>query len=754
MAFQVSAGVEVKEIDLTNVVPAVSTSIGGYAGQFRWGPIEEIKLIGSETELANEFGKPDAYHARSFFTASSFLKYGSALKVVRSTDDGQLNATNVSPGGRIVSIAVDASPVSGSVLGNINSSTKLGNNNYTINSTIGSGATVNPVYEVESVTVVSGGANYSDDDEVRVDLGGGKELILDVNTVVGGVVQDGNETIKTNVEIETPTAFSNLVTNATAGNGSDGGSGSGLIVSVVYQLKSLTIVNGGSNYSPNVDLTGAPYGEFIGAPTGGVNASPKLVIFKDGVEIYPKESETKDSALSPSIAPAGSATGVLIKNEDHFDSLGAGLTNAVYSRYAGALGNSTNVYVVSNSNANSLQIGTGTTAGTLANAQFDSTPSSGELHVLITSSAGALTDSGTTETVVERWPFVETSTTAKKADGTNNYVVDVINKGSDWIFAKSGITTAGKYDLSQGADASSRTDGKVTQALEKFSDSETVDVNLLFTEADTNGSTTLANKVLSIATGRKDAVAFITPAIEDTVNNTDPLGDVLDFLQSTSAVITPRDSYGVLGSTAVYIYDKYNDKFLYTGTQGHLAGLCANTDQVAQPWFSPGGFNRGQLKGVTKLAFNPTKIQRDELYKAGVNPIVTFPGPGTVLFGDKTLQAKPSAFDRINVRRLFITLEKAIATAAKFQLFELNDEFTRAAFRNLVEPFLRDVQGRRGITDFLVVCDETNNTGQVIDTNRFVADIYIKPARSINFITLNFIATRTGVDFSEIVGNV
>ena len=173
---------------------------------------------------------------------------------------------------------------------------------------------------------------------------------------------------------------------------------------------------------------------------------------------------------------------------------------------------------------------------------------------------------------------------------------------------------------------------------------------------------------------------------------------------------------------------------------------------VAESWFSPAGFNRGALLGVSKLAYNPSQTDRDTLYKKNINPIVSFPGQGIVLFGDKTLQAKPSAFDRINVRRLFSTLEKAVATAAKFQLFELNDEFTRAQFRNLVEPFLRDVQGRRGITDFLVVCDETNNSGEVIDSNRFVADIFIKPARSINFITLNFIATRTGVEFSEIVG--
>ena len=211
-------------------------------------------------------------------------------------------------------------------------------------------------------------------------------------------------------------------------------------------------------------------------------------------------------------------------------------------------------------------------------------------------------------------------------------------------------------------------------------------------------------------------------------------------------------SYAVTDSSAIYVYDKYNDKYRWLGAAGHTAGLCANADFVADTWFSPAGMTRGQLFGVTKLAFNPKQADRDTLYKARVNPLVAFPGEGIQLFGDKTLQAKPSAFDRINVRRLFIVLEKAIATASRSQLFEFNDEFTRAQFRNMVEPFLRDVKGRRGVTDFRVICDETNNTGQVIDSNRFVADIYIKPARSINFITLNFIATRTGVDFSEIAG--
>lgn len=212
-------------------------------------------------------------------------------------------------------------------------------------------------------------------------------------------------------------------------------------------------------------------------------------------------------------------------------------------------------------------------------------------------------------------------------------------------------------------------------------------------------------------------------------------------------------SYAVLDSGYKYQYDKYNDQYRWVPLNGDIAGLAAYTDSIRDAWWSPAGFNRGQIKNIVKLAWNPKKGERDILYKNGVNPIVNFPGQGIVMFGDKTLLAKPSAFDRINVRRLFIVLEKAIATAAKFTLFEFNDEFTRASFVNLVTPFLRDVQGRRGVTDFVVVCDETNNTGEVVDRNEFVGDIYIKPARSINFIQLNFVAVRSGVEFSEVIGN-
>ena len=245
-------------------------------------------------------------------------------------------------------------------------------------------------------------------------------------------------------------------------------------------------------------------------------------------------------------------------------------------------------------------------------------------------------------------------------------------------------------------------------------------------------------------------LAFISPARADVVSVTDPIQQTLNVKNFANGL--PTSSYAVVDSGYKNMYDKYNDVFRAVPLNADIAGLCARTDLVADPFFSPGGFTRGQIRGAVSLVFNPNQAQRDILYKANVNPVVTFPGQGTVLFGDKTFQKKPSAFDRINVRRLFLLLEKAISTAAKFQLFEFNDEFTRAQFRNLVEPFLRDVQGRRGITDFAVVCDDTNNTGEVIDRNEFVADIFVKPARSINFIKLNFIATRTGVSFSEVAG--
>ena len=563
MAFQVSPGVQIKEIDATNVIPAVSTSIGGFAGSFNWGPTEEVCLVGSENELLEKFGTPDNNTAKYFLTAAAFLKYGNALKVVR-VSSGHLNAT-----------------------------------------ADGSGQLVKNDEDYEN--------NYS-----------------------GGSLSKGNWVAKY-----------------------PGVLGNSLKVSMVT----------------------------AGVSTSNYNAWA----FKGEFDEQPGTSD-----------------------------------------FAKDLGK---------------------------------TSAADELHIAVVDEDGAI--SGTPNTVLEKFAFVSQGSDVKNADGTSNFYKDVINAQSEWIYwadHDTSLTDAGETVASQsgamttntavldsslagGTDDNAPTVGEIALGYDLFEDAETIDVNLLFAVPDANGANTIANDLISIATARKDCMAFVSPPLEDSVGASAPSTDVLAFANTLTS-----SSYASCDSGAVYVYDKYNDVYRYIGASGHMAGLCANADNVADAWFSPAGVNRGQLLGITKLAYNPTKAQRDELYKGRVNPIVSFPGQGTMLFGDKTLLSRPSAFDRINVRRLFIVLEKAIATAAKAQLFEFNDEFTRAQFKNLVEPFLRDVKGRRGITDSLVVCDGTNNTGQVIDSNRFVADIFIKPARSINFITLNFIATRTGVEFSEISG--
>ena len=386
-----------------------------------------------------------------------------------------------------------------------------------------------------------------------------------------------------------------------------------------------------------------------------------------------------------------------------------------------------------------------------------------ELHIVVIDEDGDIT--GTKGDVLEKFEAVSKASDAKTAQGSVNYYPDVIYKasnyiywmdhnagGSNWGSAANGttftdVTSVSNVSLQAGSDGTAATIGQRKTAYEKFQDGETVDVGLIIAGA---GDATHIGNLITIAENRKDAVVFASPERSDVVGIADAntqKSNVVSFFQGIQS-----SSYVVFDSGYKYMYDRYSDVYRYVPLNGDIAGLSARTDLVADSWFSPAGFNRGIIRGAVKLAFNPTKAQRDELYRARVNPVATFPGQGTILFGDKTGLTAPSAFDRINVRRLFITLEKAIATASKFQLFEFNDEFTRANFRNIVEPFLREVQGRRGITDFLVVCDETNNTGEVIDRNEFIAEIFVKPARSINFITLQFIATRTGVSFDEVAG--
>lgn len=470
-----------------------------------------------------------------------------------------------------------------------------------------------------------------------------------------------------------------------------------------------------------------------------------------------------------------SATAIIIRNEDHYTATyadGSGTVGEFAAKYPGALGNSIKVAMVDGNTFTNCNVSIASSSTPLRiDTLFDGAPSTStyvseqggahdEMHVIVIDEDGLWT--GTKGTVLEKFPFVSKASDAKKSDGSSAYYKEVINAsskyiwwmdhpaaGSNWGTTSQGTTFANlsanvQTSLSLGVSSDSPTDGNIISALANFANDELYDVSLI--PLGKASSTVAISAINNVAEVRKDCIVFVSPELSDVYNNAgDEATDVTAFRDTL-----PSSSYAVMDSGWKYQYDRYNDVYRWVPLNGDVAGSCVRTDFVADPWFSPAGFNRGQIKNVVKLAYSPSKTDRDTLYKKGVNPVVTFPGNGTVLFGDKTLLSKPSAFDRINVRRLFIVLEKAIATAAKFQLFEFNDAFTRAQFRNLVEPFLREVQGRRGITEYKVVCDETNNTGEVIDRNEFVADIYIKPARSINFIQLNFIATRTGISFEEV----
>ena len=486
---------------------------------------------------------------------------------------------------------------------------------------------------------------------------------------------------------------------------------------------------------------------------------------------YARNLKVVRAANGASDLNANDGSGILIENQDVYNynyltAVSSTVSNGrVAARYPGDKANGLEISMFSDSGNN-----TAWTAWTNKN-QFDSIPSTSnyvgsrgaandEMHIIVIDQKGKFT--GTPNTILEKFAYVSKASDAKNDDGSSNYYVNVINDRSKYFYAIShaansnwGSATVSGLSFSNNvavslvlANGTSSTvsNSNLIAAYDKFKNAEEVDISLIMAGA---ASQTVAEYIVdNIAESRKDCVAFISPPSANVVNNQgDETTDVTAYRDEFTS-----SSYAVMDSGWKYQFDKYNNVYRWVPLNGDIAGLCVRTDFERDPWYSPAGFNRGQIKNVVKLAWNPNKTARDELYKKGVNPVVTFPGEGTVLYGDKTLLARPSAFDRINVRRLFIVLEKAIARAAKYSLFEFNDEFTRAQFISLVEPYLRDVQGRRGIYQYRVVCDQTNNTPEVIDRNEFIGDIYIKPARSINFIQLNFVAVRTGVAFDEIVG--
>lgn len=535
------------------------------------------------------------------------------------------------------------------------------------------------------------------------------------------------------------------------------------------------------NWGPADEVTNVgsetALGKLFGTPSKSddVNAASFLTaesFLKYGNSL--KAIRTVDNATAKNAAAVAGYEGTsefatLIKNKTQFDNLSTNELQApLYSRYAGELGNSLSVQIFHKDNQGTTSIeskkfftnlaDTTLWAETVAETQL----ASDEIHVAVYDEKGLI--SGTKGTVLETWQGLSLHPDARNSNGSNNYWADVINLGSEFIYVTSPLDVAslatdtyslsgiGFYSFVGGANGTRDIDN-VVNSLSILEDTDNIDVNLIFAEAFIGDNANEINAALiSVVENRKDSIAFLSAPLNLYTLSTDSakltaLKTAKDSFSSTSNTVL---SYTVFDSTPIYVYNKYADRYEWVPACGHMAGLCAYTDEISDPWFSPAGFNRGQLRGVTKLAYNPKSTDRDDLYNSNINPIVNVTGQGIILYGDKTGQTRPSAFDRINVRRLFITIQRVCAQAAKFQLFELNDEFTRNAFTNTIDPYLRDVQGRRGITDYKVVCNETNNTPQVIDTNRFVADIYIKPARSINYISLNFIATRTGISFTEI----
>jgi hypothetical protein len=695
MANQVSPGINVSEVDLTTVVPTVSTTTGAFAGIFTWGPVEQRVLIDSENTLVSTFGKPSAANFETFFTAANFLAYGNSLQAVRVID---------------------------------------GANNAVANTAAIAGFAIKNADDYANATI---SANVAYVAKYPGSLG--NSLKVSVCDSVNAYSQQVNVAF---VQTTSSNAYGNVSAISIT---SSSGSNSATITYVANQA-------GSANSAAQATSNWLSVGDLIelGNSTVGVQTVKIMAVTPSNVETGAGaniQSFATISLSNPVILPAN-VTQTSVNSYWEY-----------YSQVDKAPG----------------------TSNYLATRGYTAKD---EMHVVVVDDGGMFT--GAPGTILEIFRGLSRATDAKTDSGASNYYKTVLNNTSNYIWV--GADRAGAASNTANAVVTSTNispyrglfinggDGNgeancslatLTAGYDYFKSSQEVDISLVLggkargttTESTSPSSASVnygavSNYIIgNIAEYRKDCVAFISPAKPDAVvqvTGGNAPTNIINFRNNLAIA----SSYAVLDSGYKYQYDKYNDTFRWVPLNGDIAGTCVRTDVDRDPWVSPAGFQRGQIKNVSKLALNPNKTEQELLYKADVNPVVIFPGQGTVLFGDKTLLGRPSAFDRINVRRLFITLEKAVSNAAKTSLFEFNDEFTRAQFVNLIEPYLRDVQGRRGITDFKVVCDSSNNTDQIVDSNQFVGDIYIKPNRSINFIQLNFVAVRSGVEFSTIVGSV
>ena len=809
MAFQVSPGINVSEIDLTTTIPSLATTVGAFGGVFRWGPVGKFILVDSENTLAARYGKPTSDNFETFFTAANFLSYGNALYVSRAavttgysntvaagsanltsntTVSNILVPTAGNPGGvtvgDIVYSATFPAGVTVSTIANANSTG--GAANVSVNT--------HTLYTLNRVITFANGSPNSDDAHVNFIT-----PTLALNAVANsGVVQLADCIVKNADDFEDKGPANATFTNTQFVARYPGDLGNSLKVSMC---------DSANQYTRSINM-------FSGNSVGGIAAGPATVDANDGFKL----NQLTNAAIS--IAVNSSEANVVLT----WIEPGAGGGNLTYAEAKTAA----NTILQSLSVGDYIELGN-STVGTqtlkiksLPAVSSDDSGVAGLAYFPITfedtwnrasnfssntitrkweyfntvpvapGTSRYLSDRGLTTvdqvsvvivdedgkfsgipgTVLEVYENLSRATDAIGEDGTTAFYKTIINDNSRYVWATNDRTealTAVAASLANsttslplfesfiggrdGVTESSTTVSALASAYDLFADATTVDVSLIMTGKSVGASNgaQLANYLIdNIADIRKDCVVFVSPQKEDVVGSGiegSQAANIVTFRQSLR-----NSSYAFIDSGYKYQYDRYNDVYRYIPLNGDIAGLTARSDDLRDPWFSPAGYSRGQIKNLVKLAYSPSKADRDLLYKNDINPVITQPGQGTVLFGDKTALGRSSAFDRINVRRLFIVLEKTIATAANQMLFEFNDEFTRAQFLNLIEPFLRDVQGRRGITDFRVVCDETNNTAEVVDTNRFVGDIYIKPAKSINFIQLNFVAVRSGVEFNEVVG--
>ena len=809
MAFQVSPGINVSEIDLTTTIPSLATTVGAFGGVFRWGPVGKFILVDSENTLAARYGKPTSDNFETFFTAANFLSYGNALYVSRAavttgysntvaagsanltsntTVSNILVPTAGNPGGvtvgDIVYSATFPAGVTVSTIANANSTG--GAANVSVNT--------HTLYTLNRVITFANGSPNSDDAHVNFIT-----PTLALNAVANsGVVQLADCIVKNADDFEDKGPANATFTNTQFVARYPGDLGNSLKVSMC---------DSANQYTRSINM-------FSGNSVGGIAAGPATVDANDGFKL----NQLTNAAIS--IAVNSSEANVVLT----WIEPGAGGGNLTYAEAKTAA----NTILQSLSVGDYIELGN-STVGTqtlkiksLPAVSSDDSGVAGLAYFPITfedtwnrasnfssntitrkweyfntvpvapGTSRYLSDRGLTTvdqvsvvivdedgkfsgipgTVLEVYENLSRATDAIGEDGTTAFYKTIINDNSRYVWATNDRTealTAVAASLANsttslplfesfiggrdGVTESSTTVSALASAYDLFADATTVDVSLIMTGKSVGASNgaQLANYLIdNIADIRKDCVVFVSPQKEDVVGSGvegSQAANIVTFRQSLR-----NSSYAFIDSGYKYQYDRYNDVYRYIPLNGDIAGLTARSDDLRDPWFSPAGYSRGQIKNLVKLAYSPSKADRDLLYKNDINPVITQPGQGTVLFGDKTALGRSSAFDRINVRRLFIVLEKTIATAANQMLFEFNDEFTRSQFLNLIEPFLRDVQGRRGITDVRVVCDETNNTAEVVDTNRFVGDIYIKPAKSINFIQLNFVAVRSGVEFNEVVG--